>query len=261
MVIGPEAPLVAGLADRLADAGIAHFGPTRGRRAAGGLQGVCQGGHGQRRRADGAVGRGRDRRRGHGGDRRPLPDRHQVRRAGRRQGRRRGARRGRPPARRWSRCSRSAASARAPSSSRSSSTARSCRSLPSATASAPSRWSPPRTTSASSTATRARTPAAWAPTARSPARRIADALVARDPPAGRRPAARARHAVPRRPLRRADAHRRRPAGHRVQRALRRPRDPGRPAAPAQRPAGDARRRRPAPAAWRAPRWSSATTGP
>ena len=99
VVIGPEAPLVAGLADRLAEAGIAHFGPTRGRRAAGGLQGVRQGGHGQRGRADGAVGGGRDRRGGHGGDRRPLPGRHQVRRAGRRQGRRHRARRGDGPRR------------------------------------------------------------------------------------------------------------------------------------------------------------------
>ena len=47
--------------------------------------------------------------------------------------------------------------------------------------------------------------------------------------------ARARHAVPRRPLRRADAHRRRPAGARVQRALRRPRDAGGAAAAALRP--------------------------
>ena len=43
-----------------------------------------------------------------------------------------------------------------------------------------------------------------------------------------------RHAVRRRALRRADAHRRRPAAARVQLPLRRPRDPGR-AAPARRP--------------------------
>ena len=78
-----------------------------------------------------------------------------------------------------------------------------------------------------------------------------DAVVRGDPPAGRRPAARARHAVPRRPLRRADAHRRRPAGHRVQRALRRSRDASRPAAPAQRPARRRSSPPPAPAAWRA----------
>ena len=82
-----------------------------------------------------------------------------------------------------------------------------------------------------------------------------------DPPAGGRPAARARHAVSRRALRGADAHRRRPAGHRVQRALRRPRDPGRAAAAAQRPAGDAGAPPRAPAAWpRATPWPSPTTG-
>ena len=96
------------------------------------------------------------------------------------------------------------------------------------------RWPRRRTTSGSSTATRARTPAAWAPTRPSPG---VDAglveQIARDrPPAGRRRAAPARHAVPRGPLRRADAHRRRPARARVQRPLRRPRDAGGAAAPA-----------------------------
>ena len=55
-------------------------------------------------------------------------------------------------------------------------------------------------------------------------------------PAGARRAAPPRHPVPRLPVRGADAHRRRPADARVQRALRRPRDPGGAAAPAQRPA-------------------------
>ena len=99
---------------------------------------------------------------------------------------------------------------------------------------APCRWRPRRTTSASSTATRARTPAAWAPTRRCPAstarasRRscapihqpVVDELRHRGTPF---------HGVP---LRGADAHRRRAARARVQRALRRPRDAGRAAAPA-----------------------------
>ena len=83
-----------GLADRLEAAGIAHFGPSRRGRPDGGLQGVRQGGHVLRRRPDRQLGRGHVRRRGPGGDRRPLPDRHQVRRAGGGQGRRRRARRG-----------------------------------------------------------------------------------------------------------------------------------------------------------------------
>ena len=65
----------------------------------------------------------------------------------------------------------------------------------------------------------------------SPVAGVDDELVARDrpdgAPAGRRRAAPPRHAVPRDPLRGPDAHRRRPARARVQRALRRPRDAGR----------------------------------
>ena len=91
-----------------------------------------------------------------------------------------------------------------------------------------------RTTSASATATPAPTPAAWARSRRSP--EIHDPAARGDrrdrPPAGARRAARPRHAVPRRPLRRAHADRRRAARARVQRPLRRPRDAGRAAAPA-----------------------------
>ena len=52
VVVGPEAPLVAGLADALAARGRALLRPGRRRRAAGGLQGVRQGDHGGGRRAD-----------------------------------------------------------------------------------------------------------------------------------------------------------------------------------------------------------------
>ena len=57
VVIGPEAPLVAGLADRLERRGHRALRPERRRGAAGGLQGVRQGGHGGRRRPDGRSGR------------------------------------------------------------------------------------------------------------------------------------------------------------------------------------------------------------
>ena len=43
VVVGPEAPLVAGLADDLAAAGIQAFGPSAGRRAARRLEGLHQG--------------------------------------------------------------------------------------------------------------------------------------------------------------------------------------------------------------------------
>ncbi len=47
-VIGPEVPLVDGLADRLRARGALVFGPGRRRRAAGGLQGLDEGGPGRR---------------------------------------------------------------------------------------------------------------------------------------------------------------------------------------------------------------------
>ena len=98
------------------------------------------------------------------------------------------------------------------------------------------------------TATAAPTPGAWGPTRRCPS--VDDAMVDAaggrgGGPAGGRPAGPG-HRLPGRALRRADAHRRRPEGARVQRALRRPRDPGG-AAPARRrprrPAGRGGRRR------------------
>ena len=48
VVVGPEAPLVAGVADAVEARGIAVFGPSAGGRAARGLQGVRQGRHGRR---------------------------------------------------------------------------------------------------------------------------------------------------------------------------------------------------------------------
>ena len=50
-VIGPEAPLVDGLADRLRAAGRLVFGPGSRRRPAGGLEGLHEGAAGRRRRA------------------------------------------------------------------------------------------------------------------------------------------------------------------------------------------------------------------
>ena len=101
----------------------------------------------------------------------------------------------------------------------------------------------PRSQAAARWRPRARTRAGWAPTARSrtcrttaptgPARRL--------PPADPGRAGPPRHPVPWRPLRRPDAHRRRPGPARVQRALRRPRDAGDPAA--------ARRRRSVRSCW------------
>ena len=112
----------------------------------------------------------------------------------------------------------------------------------SATAGSRSRCRWPATTSGCSTAIAARTRAGWAPTARSrtcPTTAAESLLAAFHRPDPRR-AGPARDPVPWRALRRPDADRGRPGPARVQRALRRPRDAGDPAA-----AG--RRARPAPA--------------
>ena len=52
VVVGPEAPLVAGVADAVRERGDRGVRPVRRGRAARGLEGVLQGGHGRRRRAD-----------------------------------------------------------------------------------------------------------------------------------------------------------------------------------------------------------------
>ena len=52
VVVGPEAPLVAGVADAVRVAGIAAFGPSAMAGPARGVQGVRQGGHGRRRGPD-----------------------------------------------------------------------------------------------------------------------------------------------------------------------------------------------------------------
>ena len=211
VVVGPEAPLVDGLADALAEAGIACFGPSG---AASRLEGskafakeimaasgvptadhrvVTDAGRGAWRSID------------------ALPDRDQGRRPGRGQG---GGDRRRTRARRARRCRRcwsSAATAPSASWSRSTSRARSSRCWRCATASGRWRWRRPRTTSASSTATRGRTPAAWGRTRPCPGigRRRGRGDRPHRPPARRRRPARARHALPRRALRRPHAHRRR----------------------------------------------------
>ena len=59
-MIGPEAPLVAGVADAVRDRGISCFGPSARPRRARGLQGVRQGRDGRGRRADRAGARVHD---------------------------------------------------------------------------------------------------------------------------------------------------------------------------------------------------------
>ena len=105
VVVGPEAPLVAGVADALRAAGIATFGPSRRRRAARRQQGLHQGSVRPRRHPHRRLRPGRNRGRRPGRARRFLdPRRDQGRRPRRGQGRdrrhdpRRG--RGRDPRRR-----------------------------------------------------------------------------------------------------------------------------------------------------------------
>ena len=96
VVVGPEAPLVAGLADDLRGHGIKVFGPSKLRRPAGGLEGLHQGLCDETRYSDRRLwpfSRTGGRHCLCGAARRA--DRHQGRRAGGRQGRHRGHDQGR----------------------------------------------------------------------------------------------------------------------------------------------------------------------
>ena len=87
VVVGPEAPLVAGLVDVLSDAGIKAFGPNQRGRAAGRLEGLHQGDLRRSEYPDGGLAAlQRCRRRGGLRHRRGRPDRGQGGRARRRQG-------------------------------------------------------------------------------------------------------------------------------------------------------------------------------
>ena len=88
-VVGPEAPLAAGIVDAFEQPRAAHLRPKQGRRRARGQQGLLQGTAAERRRADGRLPDLPQRR---GGD--PLP-RGPRRRAHRGEGRRPGGRQGR----------------------------------------------------------------------------------------------------------------------------------------------------------------------
>ena len=256
VVVGPEAPLAAGVADALRGRRDRGLRADRGGRADRDLEGVLPRGRRGGGRPDGpgagvrgGRGRGgarlrararrrRPRRRAEGG--RPRRgqgrDRRRVGRAGDRARAVVPRRPPRPTARR--------------SSSRSGSRAARRASSRSATGRGPWRCPPRATTSGCATATRARTPAAWAPTRRcrtsttTPSSAVLETV--------HRPIlaemAAPRHPVPRLPLRRPDAHRRRPGPARVQRPARRSRGPGDPAAARRRARAVAagRRARPAP---------------
>ncbi len=204
--------------------------------AAGGLQGVRQGDHGRVRRAHGRPPRGHRPGRGHGGHR-ALPDGDQGRRPGRgqgggdRPGRGRGARgaagaAGRAPLRHRARRGRGAPRGR-----RALAAGAVRRRAGGGDGAGPGLQAHlrrrPRAEHRRHGVVLAR--------ARDRARRGGGDRPHRPPARGRHPA-RPRHALPRRALCRTDADQRGPQGARVQRALRRPRDPGRAAAPAQRPA-------------------------
>ena len=160
-----------------------------------------------------------------------------VRRQGRRPGRRQGRRRHRRPRRGAGARAAPASTGRRPGRHRGvPRRPRGVAVLPHATARPSCRSRRPRTSSGSATATTgpntggmgAYSPLRWAP-----AGLVDEVVDARRPADGRRDAP-PRHPVRRRPLRRPGADPARPAGHRVQRPLRRPRDPGR-ARPAARP--------------------------
>ena len=165
VVVGPEAPLVAGVVDALAEHGIRAFGPSAeaarlegSKRYAKELMrevGVPTAGYAVLRSRDEALSELAGV---------LLPGGAEGRLAGRGQGRDHLPRRGGRAARRWSCSSPSGASATPRSCWRSSWRARSCRCWRCATASARWRWRRPRTTSGSATATPAPTPAAWAAT-------------------------------------------------------------------------------------------------
>ena len=196
-VIGPEAPLVDGLADRLRAAGQAGVRPGRRRRPARGLEGVDEGGARRGRRAHRPprrLHRGRSRR-SRSSTRCPAstssrptgwpraracssPSRSteaERRRAGQAVGR--GVRRRRPHGRDRGGPDRARAVG-----------ARAC-----ATARGPCRWRRRRTSSGSATATPGPTPAAWAPTrrCRSPAPTSSTQVMDRGRRADARRAARA----------------------------------------------------------------------
>ena len=106
---GPRRRSSPGSSTRCADAGIAVFGPSRERRAARGLEGLRQGGHGGGRRADRAPGPRVDERR----ERRwRRSTRYPVVAQGRRARRRQGRRHRRPTRRRRARRSRRSSSQR-----------------------------------------------------------------------------------------------------------------------------------------------------